>query len=180
MYGVRLTKAFNNVSYKPAFTVWYDYLSGTSDDDLKNGKWSSWDTLYDTGHKYYGLQDLFLGIGGGGEKGTQGLGLQDFALKLKMNPVAGWTLKADYHYFWTAEGASNTIVSGNSNAVTSGDDGFLGNELDITAVNKLNSATKLMIGYSNFNAGQTFRRIRSATTGASDANWAYVQFDVKF
>ena len=180
MYGVRLTKAFNNVSYKPAVTVWYDYLSGTSDDDLKNGKWSSFDTLYDTGHKYYGLQDLFLGIGGGGEKGTQGLGLQDLAVKLKMNPVAGWTLKADYHYFWTAEGASNTIVSGNSDAVTSGDDGFLGNELDITAVNKLNSATKLMIGYSNFNAGQTFRRIRSATTGASDANWAYVQFDVKF
>ena len=180
MYGVRLTKAFNNVSYKPAVTIWYDYLSGTSDEDIKNGKWSSFDTLYDTGHKYYGLQDLFLGIGGGGEKGTQGLGLQDFALKLKMNPVAGWTLKADYHYFWTAEGASNTIVSGNSDAVTSGDDGFLGNELDITAVNKLNSATKLMIGYSNFNAGQTFRRIRSATTGASDANWAYVQFDVKF
>ena len=180
MYGVRLTKAFNNVTYKPALTLWYDYLSGTSDDDLKNGKWGSFDTLYDTGHKYYGLQDLFLGIGSGGPKGTQGLGLQDAAIKLKMNPVAGWTLKVDYHWFMTAEGASNTIVSDASGAVTSGDDGFLGNELDITAVNKWNANTKVMIGYSNFNAGQTFRRIRNATTGANDANWAYVQFDVKF
>ena len=63
MYGVRVGKAFNNVSYKPAVTLWYDYLSGTSDEDLKNGNWKSFDTLYDTGHKYYGLQDLFLGVG---------------------------------------------------------------------------------------------------------------------
>jgi hypothetical protein len=180
MYGVRLTKAFNNVSFKPAITMWYDYLSGTSDDDLKNGNWSSFDTLYDTGHKYYGLQDLFLGVGGGGEKGTQGLGLQDLAVKAKLNPIAGWTLKVDYHYFWTAEGASNVHVSGNTNTVLAGDDGFLGNELDVTAIHKLNSGTKIIAGYSNFNAGQTFRRIRTTTTGASDANWAYVQFDVKF
>jgi len=180
MYGVRLTKGFGNVAYKPAITLWYDYLSGTSDEDLKNGKWKSFDTLYDTGHKYYGLQDLFLGIGSGGPKGTQGLGLQDLAVKAKLNPVAGWTLKMDYHWFWTAEGASNDIVSGNSDTVSNGDDGFLGNELDVTAIHKMNSATKVIIGYSNFNAGQTMRRIRNATTGANDANWAYVQFDVKF
>jgi len=180
MYGVRLTKAFNNVAYKPALTVWYDYLSGTSDQDLADGKWSSFDTLYDTGHKYYGLQDLFLGVGSGGPKGTQGLGLQDLAVKLKLNPVAGWTLKVDNHWFYTAEGASNTIVSGASATVLAGDDGFLGNELDVTLINKWNANTKVIIGYSNFNSGQTMRRIRNATMGADDANWAYVQFDVKF
>ena len=180
MYGVRLTKGFNNVAYKPAITLWYDYLSGTSDKDLADGKWKSFDTLYDTGHKYYGLQDLFLGVGAGGSKGTQGLGLQDLAVKLKLNPVAGWTLKVDHHHFWTAEGMSNIHVSGDTTAVTSGDTSFLGNELDVTAVHKMNSATKVMIGYSNFNPSQGFRRIRTDQTGANDANWAYVQFDVKF
>ena len=181
MYGVRIGKAFNNVSTKPSVTLWYDYLSGTSDEDLKNGKWSSFDTLYDTGHKYYGLQDLFLGIGSGGPKGTQGLGLQDLAVKIKMNPIAGWTLKMDYHYFYTAEGVNaSDIVSGTTTASGAGDSSFLGNELDITAIHKMNSATKVIVGYSNFNAAQTFRRIRNATTGANDANWAYVQFDVKF
>ena len=34
-----------------------------------------------------------------GGKGTQGLGLQDFAVKLKLNPIAGWTLKVDHHHF---------------------------------------------------------------------------------
>jgi len=179
MYGVRLTKAFNNVTYKPAVTLWYDYLSGTSDEDIKNGKWKSFDTLYDTGHKYYGLQDLFLGIGGGGSKGTQGLGLQDLAVKLKLNPIAGWTLKADYHYFYTAEGVNASPIVSGSDVASGNDNSFLGNELDITAVNKWNANTKVMIGYSNFNASQTFRRLRSMT-GANDANWAYVQFDVKF
>ena len=180
MYGIRIGKGFSNVATKPAVTLWYDYLSGTSDDDLKNGKWKSFDTLYDTGHKYYGLQDLFLGVGSGGPKGTQGLGLQDLAVKLKMNPVAGWTLKADYHYFYTAEGPAASIHVSDSTGSSSGDNSFLGNELDLTLINKWNSATKVIIGYSNFNASQTFRRIRNATTGANDANWAYVQFDVKF
>ena len=108
------------------------------------------------------------------------MGLQDLAVKAKLNPIAGWTLKVDYHDFWTAEGASNVHVSGNTNTVLAGDDGFLGNELDVTAIHKMNSATKVIIGYSNFNTGQAFRLIRNATTGAQDANWAYVQFDVKF
>ena len=180
MYGVRLTKAFKNVSYKPAVTLWYDYLSGTSDDDLKNGKWKSFDTLYDTGHKYYGLQDLFLGVGSGGEKGTHGLGLQDLAVKVKLNPVAGWTLKVDHHHFYTAEGMSNTITSGVAVPVSAGDTSFLGTEIDVTAIHKMNPATKVLIGYSNFSPSQGFRRIRNTTTGANDANWAYVQFDVKF
>jgi len=184
MYGVRVGKAFNNVAYKPSVTLWFDYLSGTTDDDIKNGKWKSFNTLYDTGHKYYGLQDLFLGIGGGAGKGTQGLGLQDLAVKVKLNPLAGWTLKIDHHTFYTAEGVNaSPIVTDAANGVAEANNSsmFLGNEIDVTAVTKLNPATKLMIGWSLFDPSQTFRRIRSASTGdASDANWAYVQFDVKF
>jgi len=180
MFGVRVGKAFNNVSFKPGVTLWYDYLSGTSDEDLAAGEWHSFDTLYDTGHKYYGLQDLFLGVGSGGPKGTQGLGLQDLAVKVKLNPVAGWTLKMDYHYFYTAESIEANQIVSDSTGAGNGDSNFLGNELDITAVNKWNANTKVMIGYSNFNASQGFTRIRNATTGANDANWAYVQFDVKF
>ena len=109
------------------------------------------------------------------------MGLQDLAVKVKLNPIAGWTLKVDHHHFWTAEGpAASPHVSGNTPAVTSGDSSFLGNELDVTAIHKMNPATKVIIGYSNFNPSQSFRRIRNATTGAGDANWAYVQFDVKF
>jgi hypothetical protein len=195
MFGLRVGKAFNNVSFKPSVTLWYDYLSGTSDDDQAAGdaSWNSFNTLWDTGHKFYGLQDLFLGIGGGGAGGTQGLGLQDLAVKTKINPMPGWTLKADYHWFWTAESvAANTTTRGFANATVSGAEPLsnnLGTELDITAVTKMNANTKVMIGYSHYDATQSFTALKNGAlatastsnfAGTDDADWAYVQFDVKF
>ena len=193
MFGLRVGKTFNNVSFKPGVTVWYDYLSGTNDEDQRNGDWSSFNTLWDTGHKFYGLQDLFLGVGGGTATGTQGLGLQDLALKTKINPIPGWTLKTDYHWFWSAESvAANTTTRGFANATAAGSESLsnnLGTELDITAVTKMNANTKVMIGYSHFDATNSFFALKngaelrtntSTFTGEDDADWAYVQFDVKF
>jgi hypothetical protein len=189
MFGVRVGKTFNNVSFKPGLTVWYDYLSGTDDEEQRNGDWGSFNTLFDTGHKYYGLMDVFLGVGAGGNAGTQGLGLQDFALKGKINPMPGWTLKADYHWFWTAESvAANTTTRNFANATAAGLGALtnsLGNELDITAITKMNANTKVMIGYSNYNPSASFAALKNTGQGnglfgLADANWAYVQFDVKF
>ena len=186
MYGVRVGKTFQNVMFKPGVTLWYDYLSGTTDEDRRNGEWGSFNTLFDTGHKYYGLQDNFLGVGGGGTAGTRGLGLQDLAIKFKMNPMPGWTLKLDAHAFATTESAqANTVVAGFGSAsgggVAPSENGeYLGNEFDLTLVNKYNANTKVMIGFSNFNGTQTFKNIKGASVGSADANWAYVQFDVQF
>jgi len=189
MFGVRVGKTFNNVMLKPGITVWYDYLSGTTDADQANQDWSSFNTLYDTGHKFYGLQDIFLGIGNGGGAGTQGLGLQDLALKLKMSPMPGWTVKFDAHAFATAEGiCANPTTSGvtctNLTNVARYET-WLGQEFDLTVVNKYNDNTKIMIGFSNFNAGHGFKKLKSGDTAgligsSADANWAYLQFDVKF
>jgi len=179
MFGVRVGKAFNNVNMKPGITVWYDYLSGTSDSDLNGGNpsYNSFNTLFDTGHKFYGLQDLFLGVGSGNStNGTAGLGLQDLAVKAKLSPMPGWTVKADYHWFSTAEG-----VAGSPSAGLNGDgsqDSSLGNELDITLVNKYNANTKIMIGFSNYTTTAAFRDLRGVV--GDSANWAYLQFDVKF
>ena len=196
MFGLRVGKTFNNVSFKPGVTLWYDYLSGTSDEDQRNGEWGSFNTLFDTGHKFYGLQDVFLGVGGGGNAGTQGLGLQDLALKTKFNPMPGWTLKMDYHWFWTAESVSANSATRGLNVADAQAPGTtlnnnLGNELDITAVTKMNANTKVMIGYSHYDATPSFFALKNtgsagqtnATTtfaGTDDADWAYVQFDVKF
>ena len=192
MFGVRVGKAFNNVQFKPAVTLWYDHLSGTDDADQRGSSWNSFNTLFDTGHKFYGLMDVFLGVGGGAAAGTQGLGLQDLAFKTKINPMPGWTLKADYHWFWTAEGVNaNTTTRGfNNTAATDTLGNELGTELDITAVTKMNANTKVMIGYSHYDATQTFFALKngavatnvntSTFAGSDDADWAYVQFDVKF
>ena len=194
MFGVRVGKTFKNVMFKPGVTLWYDYLSGTTDKDQRDGDWKSFNTLFDTGHKYYGLQDVFLGVGNGNHAGTRGLGLQDLAVKFKLHPMPGWTLKLDAHAFATAEGAqANPGTAGFASTSTvganqGGNGSYLGNEFDLTLVNKYNANTKIMIGFSNFNGSSTFKAIKNQgagaggglNAGANDANWAYVQFDVQF
>jgi hypothetical protein len=189
MFGVRLGKKFNNVALKPSLTFWYDYLSGTSDADLSgDAKFKSFNTLYDSGHKYYGLMDVFLGVGTGAKTtGTAGLGLQDLAIKAKLSPMPGWTLKADYHWFSTAEGVVGSPGAGlgasapaNASTVARGQESSaLGNELDLTLVNKYNANTNIAIGFSNYTTTSAFRTLRAGIVG-DGANWAYVQYMVNF
>jgi len=191
MFGVRIGKTFKNVSMKPSLTIWYDYLSGTSDEDLNrdatvpatDAEYKSFNTLFDTGHKFYGFMDLYLGVGGGGSgNGTEGLGLQDLAIKTKFHPMPGWTLKADYHWFWTAEGPqaspSRGLDGNDGGHPGTGHDSDLGNELDITLINKYNANTNISVGFSNYTTSGLFRQLRGVVGDAS--NWAYVMFDVKF
>jgi hypothetical protein len=181
MFGIRVGKQFKNVSMKPKLTVWYDYLSGTSDEDGKNNEWKSFNTVYDTGHKFYGLQDVFLGVGNNSAaKGTRGLGLQDAAIKAQISPVAGWTVKADYHWLTTAVGVAGSPLRSNTSGGGVTDSSELGQELDVTVVNKYNANTKIMLGYSHFSAGEALRAIRGATYGNDDANWFYTQIHVGF
>jgi hypothetical protein len=180
MFGVRVGKQFKNVSMKPKLTVWYDYLSGTSDQDGKDNKWKSFNTVFDTGHKFYGLQDVFLGVGNNScATGTCGLGLQDAAIKAQVSPVPGWTVKADYHWLHTAAGVAGSPLRANNAAAGGTDNNELGQELDVTVVNKYNANTKIMLGYSHFAAGEALRKLRN-TYGNDDANWFYTQIHVGF
>ena len=93
----------------------------------------------DTGHKFYGFQDFYLNSE---NLGTGGYGLQDLAIKTKMSPKAGWTFKADYHFFSTQtdleDGDSDTmrtneaVIADVDTSVLDGPvDSSLGQELDL-------------------------------------------------
>ena len=184
MFGVRVGKQFKNVSMKPKLTLWYDYLSGTSDQDARDGDYKSFNTVYDTGHKFYGLQDNFLGIGNNScGKGTCGLGLTDAAIKAQVSPAPGWTLKTDFHWFYTAEGVGaspqRSLRTAATVTQTTTDSSDLGQELDVTLVNKYNANTKIMFGYSHYTQGPALSMIRSGN-GNDDANWFYTQIHVGF
>jgi len=168
MIGARLGKTFKNVMWTPTLTLWYDRLSGTDSEDINEGTWGTFDTLYDTGHKFYGYMDTYLNATGGD---TTFLGLEDIAVKTAMNPAANWTVKADFHYFKTPA-----------------EDIDLGRELDITLVHKYSPNLTLPAGYSNYWADNGFQLVnpRVARAGAQggvidgSANWGYVQMDMKF
>lgn len=196
MFGVRVGKAFKNVTWKPKITLWYDYLSGVDDEDMDEGTWSAFDTHFDTGHKFYGFMDMFLNNTGAN---TNFMGLQDIAVKLVMKPAPKWTLKADWHNFHTAE-----TVGGNPDVATRtgliaaptsttnqvrtqlGDRGHgseIGHEVDVTLVHAYNPNVKLSFGYSQFMAESLYHLLDGNTMAEgwnNTGHWAYVQAAVKF
>jgi hypothetical protein len=207
MVGVRLGKTFDQVMWKPGFTIWYDHLSGTSAGDVSNNRWGTFDTLYDTGHKYYGYMDTYLNPTG---TDSAWLGLRDLAGKFSLKPRADLTLKADIHAFWTdvdmsswlnsygianttlLSGLSGTFAPAGSTKTVGSLGSHMGEELDLTAVYAYNPNTKITLGYSHYWADDLFyvvngRLAQSAAgtsrlgqTNADGASWGYVMFDVKF
>jgi len=189
MFGLRLGKTFKNASWKPSLTLWYDHLSGTDDDDSEGGDWGTFDTHYDTGHKFYGFMDFFLNRTGQ----TSGYyGLEDFAIKTKMTPRAGWTAKMDWHHFRTEtdlDGADGNTVADNG-AAGSAMESDLGYEMDLTLAHKYDANTKIVFGYSHYWSTLTFGMLNGGAAGSggtagsdnhsADPTWGYVMIDTKF
>jgi len=98
MFGVRVGKTFKNAAMSPTITLWFDSLSGTDDDDVSSQDMGTFNTLQDTGHKFYGFMDNYLN---GAGTGTNHLGLVDVALKTKWKVSDTNTFKADFHHFET-------------------------------------------------------------------------------
>jgi len=193
MFGVRVGKTFKNVNWSPTLTLWYDHLSGTDDDDIADGDWGAFDTHHDTGHKFYGLMDYYLARNGA----MSGFfGLQDFALKLKGSPKAGWILKGDLHHFRTDTDPSGSeadqILINLTDAATEmnvGMDPDLGMELDLTVVHKYDANTTFALGWSHYWTTHTFGQLNCGAAGSGgtcgsnnndNATWAYIQADTKF
>jgi hypothetical protein len=57
LFGIRVGKTFKNAQYSPTITLWYDRLTGNDDDNITNAEYGGFDTLFDTGHKFYGFMD---------------------------------------------------------------------------------------------------------------------------
>jgi len=188
MFGARVGKTFKNLSWSPTVTLWYDHLTGNDDDDANGGDWGTFDVMYDTGHKFYGFMDVFLNRTG---RNTGYYGLEDYALKTKFTPRAGWTAKADLHHFRTEtdiDGSDGNTVA-TSGQAGGAMDPDLGMEIDLTLAHKYDANTKVVFGYSHYWTTTTFSQVNEgagsiandAGSGQNDgADWGYVMIDTKF
>jgi hypothetical protein len=194
MVGARIGRQVGPVH----LTLWYDYLSGTDADDVNSRTVGSFDTLFDTGHKFYGLMDNFLNIGltsrGGAAASVRtdsvrGLGLQDLALKGVMKVGSAWTVNADLHMFWTAVDARSStsgVDAATTNIGRNDGESHLGEELDLSLSHKYSANTSIVFGYSHFFAddlGSELLGPSTLTTASQtqdDADWAYIMVNVGF
>ncbi len=185
MFGIRIGKTFKNAKMSPTFTLWFDSLSGTDDADAAGGDFGTFNTLMDTGHKFYGFMDQYLAANG---SGSDYYGLQDFALKTKFKVSDTNTFKADFHHFQTQtimdDGDSDTLRTNDSNlgsASTGTINGDLGQEIDLTLVHKYDSNTKIVAGYSHYFSTQAFSIMRQGDANKNDdSDWMFLMVDTKF
>ena len=159
MFGIRVGKTFKNARFSPTITLWYDNKSGNDDDDVNGNDYGAYNTVQDTGHKFYGLLDNYLSDIG---DDTQRYGLEDIAIKAKFNLSEKNVFKVDWHQFLTQtdlEGndsdtiravvvlAEHLLLLINGTGVLGND---LGQEIDLTLVHKYDANTKIVTGYSHY------------------------------
>jgi hypothetical protein len=189
MFGARIGKTFKNAKMSPTFTLWYDSLSGTDDGDASDNDYGTFNTLQDTGHKFYGFMDNFLNYR---NHGTGYYGLEDIALKTKFKVSDTNTLKVDIHHFQTQTDLTGddsdtlrTNDTSHASATTGTMNGDLGQEIDITLVHKYDSNTKIVAGYSHYFSTTAFSTLNGGggTAGSNsndDQDWMFVMVDTKF
>lgn len=146
-------------------TIGFDYVSGTNQNasGSVSGKDNSFNPLYGTNHKFYGLMDYFY-VG----NGFSNVGLIDIFLKTKFKLSKKTALIAHYHHF-----ESEATIPGQESRT-------LGDEIDLILNWNLAKGANLKVGYSQMFASDAMGVIKGRTANTNDFNnWAWVMFTIK-
>jgi len=160
MVGARLGYA-TPASLLPRVGVGVDWLSG--DDDVADDTYRAFNTLYHTGHKWYGYIDLFLDPAGR----TRDRGLINGIASARIALPGERALDVDAHGFWLQQEFAGTS------------DRFLGWELDLTLPVRLGPGQQLQLGYSVFRNGVAAPLVGLGEDGRL-WHWAYLQASFSF
>lgn len=156
-------------SWKPRLGLQYNYGSG--DSNAADGDIGTFQNLYPTNHLFYGYMDT-----------TGWMNMHNPQLNLSFMPTAKLKVMLDYHLYWNATNNDawrrvNGVTGVRPvNAAATSAGSFRGQEIDFTAIYKLNPHVAFQTGYSYFIAGDYLKN-----TGASDdAHFGYVQVQIDF
>lgn len=155
-----------------------EYTYGSGDSDPTDNQHETFDLLFGTNHKLYGLMDL--------------VGLRNIhnpSVSFSIKPMKNLSLKADYLLFWLAETSDSFYPEGggarnrNGYGINPGLSGFVGSELDMVANYAFKPWLSFQAGYGHFFAGDYIRQSVGrvpANGGSTDADWVYLQTTVSF
>lgn len=146
-----------DASTAPRIAAGIDYASG--DDDPSDDRIESYNNLYYTAHAFRGYMDYFVS--------SSPQGLLDGVLRGSLNPTAGWSVKADLHYFRTAVDYVDF-----QDRVTH----EVGMELDLTVSTSRVAGVTITGGGSAFFPAESFAGIADPETGL----WGYLMVSADF
>ena len=155
----------------PRLGLGYEYGSG--DGDSTDGKVETFENLFGTQHKPYGLMDL---------AGARNMHIPKLSFSIK--PVKGLTLAADGmvfmlastdDYFYPESGGGRKT---NGYGINPGSSSHVGTEIDLYATYKINAWSSFELGYGHFFTGNYIDD--SVGNRAEDADWCYTQLTLTF
>jgi len=155
---------------KPRLGLAYDHGSG--DSDSTDGEVETFENLFGTQHRPYGLMDL---------AGPRNMHIPKITAAVK--PVKGLTLNADFMGFYLADTSdsfypeSGSGRSGNGYGIKPGNSSFVGTELDLYANYKVTHWANFQIGYGHFFVGDY---VKESVGNTTDADWFYTQATLTF
>ena len=150
------------VSKKLNTVAGVDYTSGGNNGTTSN----TFDPLYGTPHKFWGLMDYFYVASPFGKNG-----LVDYYVKAKFKASDKWLLSADFHQFNSAE-SINTTSNNKKN---------FGQEFDVIGSYNLTKQINIEGGFGHFFATSllTSPAVKNIPNARNNANWAYVMINIK-
>ncbi|SDZ57711.1 MULTISPECIES: alginate export family protein [Rhodonellum] len=161
-----------SLTYNTGFiplTFGYDYLSGTGPGTTQN---NSFNPLYGTNHKFYGLMDYFY-VGNNHGQGGRTTGLNDFFFKtnIPLNPKN--KLLLHFHHFSSPE-----LVYADAE-LTLSQSQHLGKEIDLVWNAQLSKEVAFTLGYSQMFATSSLSALKGGGQPAGLQYWAWAMIAVK-
>ncbi len=154
----------------------YSYASG--DDDALDGKHKTFEQLFPTIHKFYGLMDFFAWQN-----------MHSGRVGVSSKPHKQVEVAMDVHSFWLADDRDAFYRLNGTPRLTDGYGRFseagkyVGTELDLVVTYAPHPAVQVQIGAGRFFVGDypsdSFS-LAGVPGGSRDANWTYGQFRLRF
>jgi hypothetical protein len=155
--------------WKPRLYAEYNYASG--DSNSADGDIDTFQNLFPTNHKFYGIMDVFAWQN-----------LHNAMLSFKVTPVKNVTAQVDYNAFWLADTndvwyrANGLTAVRPLNAAARNASSYCGSEVDFVVTWNVCKNLQVQGGYSHFFAGDYLK----STGFHSDADFGYLQATITF
>ncbi len=158
-----------DVAWKPR--LWAEYNFATGDSNPADNDIETFQNLFPTNHKFYGIMDLF-----------SWQNMHNPMLSLRVAPCKKVTATLDYHAFFLA---NTDDVWYRANGITPvrpltpaarTASNFVGQEVDFVVTWNATKALQVQAGYAHFFAGDYV----SGTGPSDDANFGYLQATLTF
>lgn len=143
-----------------------DYLSGNDSENPGSSKYTAFNTLYSTGHKFYGYMDYFTNI----PAHTAGGGLVDIYVKCQYDFMPKWNAALDFHSF----SLEKAIINPKTAALT---EKGLGSEFDLVVSHTVSSDVKLQLGYSYLIPADALKIVQGRPNG-DNSQWIWAMLMV--